>query len=294
MEMLRTTLPAMVKLEAKLSEKPLYVSADGTQVEQVVMNLCTNAWHALQGSTGRIVVGLETEVLDADAARRLLAPAPGAYAHLWVSDTGIGMDADHRARIFEPFFTTKPTGQGTGLGLSVVHGIVGAHRGAIAVDSVPGQGSTFHVYLPLVEPTLETGPSTADVLPSPAGLGQHVLYVDDDEVMVQLVDRQLRRSGYQVTCFVDAADAIAAVRAQPERFDLIVTDFNMPRLSGLDVARELARIRSDLPVVISSGFISDELRSDAQRLGVRRLLQKENTTEELSVLVRDVLAGKKA
>ncbi|MEO5770516.1 MAG: PAS domain S-box protein, partial [Burkholderiaceae bacterium] len=274
MALLRTTLPAMVKLEAELPKQPLYVNADGTQVEQVLMNLCTNAWHALQGNTGRIVVGLGTEILDADSAQQLLAPAPGSYAHLWVSDTGIGMDADQKVRIFEPFFTTKATGEGTGLGLSVVHGIVGAHRGAIAVDSAPGQGSTFHVYLPLVEPTLDVGPCTPDVLPSPAGLGQHVLYVDDDEVMVLLVERMLQRSGYQVTCFVDAAEAVAAVRAQPERFDLIVTDFNMPELSGLDVVRELAHIRSDLPVVITSGLISDELRSQAHRLGVRRLLQK--------------------
>ncbi len=294
MGLLRTTLPAMVRLEAELCEETLCVSADGTQVEQVLMNLCTNAWHALQGSTGTIVVGLGSAVLTADSARRLLAPSPGPYAHLWVSDTGIGMDADRLSRIFEPFFTTKPTGQGTGLGLSVVHGIVGAHRGAISVDSEPGKGSTFHVYLPLVEATEEVGKATADARPTPAGHGQHVLYLDDDEVMALMVERMLQRAGYQVSCFLDAAEAVAAVRARPERFDLVLTDFNMPRLSGLDVARALAGIRADLPVVISSGYISDELRVEAQLVGVRRLLQKQNTADELIALIHDVLVEQQA
>ena len=286
--LLRATLPAMVKLDTEIAQEALHVHADTTQIEQVIMNLCTNAWHALQGSTGHIVVGIGPAVLDDAAARTLRAAAPGPYVHLWVSDNGSGMDAATQARIFEPFFTTKPTGQGTGLGLSVVHGIVGAHRGAIAVESSPGKGSTFHVYLPLVD-GIDFAPSIAVELKASAGRGQHVAYVDDDEVMVLMVERILQRQGYRVTGFLDAKMAIAAVRAQPDGFDLIVTDFNMPEISGLDVASEMGSIRADLPVVISSGYISDELRAGAHRLGVRALLQKQNTSEELGALVYSIL-----
>lgn len=287
--LLRSTLPTMVGLDAELADETMYVHADATQVEQVLMNLCTNAWHALQGSTGQIVVGLEVVVLDAAAAERLGTSAPGPYAHLSVRDTGIGMDAATRARIFEPFYTTKPSGQGTGLGLSVVHGIVGSHKGTIAVDSEPGHGSTFHVYLPLVAPPATIVAAVPDERRTPLGEGRHLLYIDDDEVMVLMVERLLRRSGYCVTTFNDAALAVAAVQAQPDEFALVVTDFNRPTLTGLDVARELIRIRPELPVIISSGYISDDLRSQAQGLGVRRLLEKERTIDDLIGLVHDVL-----
>ncbi len=285
--LLRSTLPAGVELEPRLSERPLHAMADGTQMQQVLMNLCTNAWHALQGRAGRIVVGLEPVLLERAVPAGLV---PGRHVHLWVSDNGCGMDAAARARIFEPFYTTKPVGQGTGLGLSVVHGIVATHGGAISVDSAPAQGSSFHIYLPQVEPPA-TAPAAAGGGAAPRGGGQHVLYIDDDEIMVLTVERLLQRAGYRVTCFQEAEAALAAVRGQPAAFDLVVTDFNMPGHSGLDVARELAALNPALPVVMSSGYISEPLRADAQRWGVRALLHKENTVEELAGLVHRVLAA---
>ena len=289
--LMRASLPAGVSLEGTLADAPLHVLADATQIQQVLMNLCTNAWHALQGQPGRIVVGLESIGLPADAAQLSGGLPPGDYAHLWVSDSGCGMDLATRARIFEPFFTTKPIGQGTGLGLSVAHGIVTAHHGAITVDSAPGQGSTFHAFLPLVDSQDLAAPSGWDAMQAlrPLGHGQHVLYVDDDEVMVLLVERLLLRLGYRVTCYQDSRQAIAAVRARSETFDLVVSDFNMPEFSGLDVAREVARIRADLPVVISSGHLSDEQRDELLRAGVRELIQKENTVEDLGLLVHRLL-----
>ncbi|WP_372526250.1 ATP-binding protein [Piscinibacter sp.] len=289
--LMRSTLPAGVSLESALADAPLHVLADTTQLQQVLMNLCTNAWHALQGQVGRVVVGLDAIELPAEAAPQLGGLSAGDYAHLWVSDTGCGMDFDTQARIFEPFFTTKPVGQGTGLGLSVVHGIVEAHNAAITVESAPGQGSTFHLYFPLTDsqdpaPTSELG--ALQPLDSQGG-GQHVLYVDDDEVMTLLVERLLRRLGYRVTCYEDPRQAIAAVRAEPHTFDLVVSDFNMPEISGLDVAREVARVRADLPVVISSGHITEQQRTEILRAGVRNLVQKENTFEELGAVVERVL-----
>ena len=208
--------------------------------------------------------------------------------HLWVKDDGCGMDEATRQHIFEPFFTTKPVGQGTGLGLAVAHGIVEAHHGAITVTTAPGQGSRFDVYLPLVEH--ESLPMPLDALPpQPLGQGQHVLYVDDDEVMVEMVQRLLEHLGYRATCVLDAREAITMVEREPARFDVVVTDYNMPHCTGLDLARALAPLRPDLPVAISTGYLSDELRAGAAELGVRGLMQKEHTFEELGALVQGAL-----
>ena len=287
--LLRSTLPSSVTLTCTLSPTPLHAEADATQIHQVLMNLCTNAWHALQGRPGQIVVGLEPWVGAASGGPKSLAP--GAYAHLWVQDSGIGMDAATRARIFEPFFTTKPTGQGTGLGLSVVHGIVASHRGAIDVESALAQGTTVHLYLPTTDAVPLPESIAAPTPALAAGLGQHVLYVDDDEVIVLMVERLLTQAGYRVTTFTDGQAAVDAVQAAPAGFDLVITDFNMPAYTGIDVARALAKIRADLPVVISSGYISEELQTAAAALGVRSLLQKQNTLEELMPLVRGILVG---
>ncbi|WP_374564008.1 response regulator [Ideonella sp.] len=288
-KLLHATLPARVVLEVAVCDTPLYARADATQVQQVLMNLCTNAWHALPDGVGRIGVGLDAVRLDADGAAALGGLVPGRYAHLWVSDTGVGMDAATRARIFEPFFTTKPVGQGTGLGLSVVHGIVTAHAGGIAVDSRPGDGSTFHLYLPACTPVAPADARPAHEGEVRRGQGEHVLYVDDDETMVLVASRLLQRAGYQVSTQSDARAAIEFVRAQPKAFDLIVTDFNMPGCTGLEVARAVAAIRPGLPVIISSGHLTDDLRSEASAIGVRSLLEKENTFVELCPLVAHVL-----
>jgi PAS domain S-box-containing protein len=292
LELLRATLPAGVRLDAVVPEAPLAVRSDSTQLQQVLMNLCTNAWHALPEQGGRIEVGFERVVAD-DSLRHRLPNLPEgiALAHLWVRDNGRGIDPTIVGRVFDPFFTTKPVGQGTGLGLSVVHGIVRAHDGAISVDTAPGEGSIFHVYLPsppldAIEPAGHA-PSAAPV----QGEGQHVLYVDDDEVMVVMVERMLLRAGFRVSVETDAAAALAQVRAHPQAFDAVVTDFNMPELSGLEVAAELARIRPDLPVVISSGYVSDLLRRQAAVAGVRALINKERTVEELAALLHELLTG---
>ena len=295
--LLRSTLPAAVELEVQLADKPLPVSADATQIQQILLNLCTNAWHALQGNAGRITIGLDEADVDGNTNPGWTPQASGdvvagRYAHLWVRDTGIGMDDATRSRVFEPFFTTKRIGQGTGLGLSVVHGIVSAHRGAISVESAPGRGSTFHLYFPLVAsgeaPNTDAAPRDAT---APAGGGEHVLYVDDDQPMLVMVEALLQRLGYRVTIVERPREALERVRADPHAFDLVVTDYNMPELNGIELTASIAALRPDLPVVISSGFVSDELRSAALAAGVRALLQKEYTLEQLPQVVDQVLRG---
>ena len=295
MALLRSTLPTLVELEARFSDVPLHIGADATQFQQVLMNLCTNAWHALRGSTGRIVIGLDAVVVDAEMAQRLDGLAgltgltPGPHAHVWVADDGCGMDEATRQRAFEPFFTTKPVGQGTGLGLSVVHGIVASHHGAITLRSAPGEGSSFDMYFPLAEPVAAPPPPAAAPAVAP-GRGEHVLYVDDDAVMGLMVESLLQRSGYRVTCLADPREALARLRADAGIFDVVVTDFNMPELSGLDLARELRGIRPGLPVIVTSGYVSDSLRAEVQRAGVRYVMQKEYTLEQLGGVVQRALA----
>ncbi len=290
--MLRSTLPASVQLQVVLCDEPLHVLADATQVEQVVMNLCTNAWHALRGSSGRI--GVTLDVYEGDAPDGLAAGfgawQPGRYARVIVSDNGCGMDAQTLQRVFEPFFTTKPKGEGTGLGLAVAHGIIAEHRGALTVHSAPGKGTRFGLLLPLVD----GGDSEAQplALPTPAqvpGRGQHVVYIDDDEVLVATVEVLLTRAGFRVSVFSDPRAALRALGTALLDVTIVVSDFNMPELTGLDVAREVARMRPGLPVIITSGYLSEDLRLGAKAAGVARLLNKEETYERLAALIDEVL-----
>ena len=270
------------------------VLADATQFEQIVMNLATNAAHAMPGN-GRIEIRLDTVLLDAALANtdvRLSAlheRHPGRTVRVTVSDTGSGMDAATVAKIFEPFFTTKPVGEGTGLGLSVVYGIVQAHEGAITVDSTPGKGATFTLYLPAAPvdaSATTTMASAALATPAlPLDGGHHIFYLDDDEALVKLVTRLLERSGYRVSSYIEPHAALAALRADPASFDLVVTDYNMPGMSGLDVAREVKSIRADLPVVVASGFIDETLQSQAAAAGVREVIFKATAVEELSAVI---------
>ena len=292
--LLRASLPAGVQLRAVLAEQPLLVRADATQVQQVLMNLCSNAWHALPPEGGTIEVGFDA-LPSEGAARPGTVQRAGCPVHLWVRDSGSGMDDATRARIFEPFFTTKPVGRGTGLGLAVVHGIVSEHGGSIAVDSAPGRGSTFHVYLPCGEEAAarvgQPPAAAAGAAAAPAVARAHILCVDDDDVMRLAEEGVLQSHGHLVTSFARGADALEAVRTAPQAFDLVVADYNMPGLSGLELARALAALRPELPVIISTGYVTDELRTQAATLGVRELVRKENTVEELGEAVRRLLAG---
>ncbi|MDM4766100.1 ATP-binding protein [Pelomonas sp. SE-A7] len=286
--LLRATLPARVTLERQVPAEPLYVNANATQLQQVLLNLGTNAWHALGGSTGRIGLGCEATRLEPGSDPRLQALPRGDYVHLWVSDTGMGMAPELLERIFEPFFTTKPVGEGTGLGLAVVHGIVASHGGAILVDSQVGHGTRFHLYLPRQQAPAQTSdPAVAN--PHHVGGQEHVIYLDDDEVMLLMVERLLQRLGYRVSTFQRAEVALAALAEPGQPVDALITDFNMPDLSGLEVVEQAARLRPGLVLMMSSGFITDELRAGAQRAGVCALLEKQDTLDALPRLLRACL-----
>jgi CheY-like chemotaxis protein len=228
-------------------------------------------------------------VLVDEASARPLELSPGHHARLWVRDNGRGIDPKLRTRIFEPLFTTKPAGHGTGLGLSVVKRIMAFHQGAVDVQSLPGLGSTFEIYLPIVDPDSAMMPLEIDTTPAPLRTEGHVLVVDDDEVIQLTAVGLLEREGLRVTACANANEALAAVRAEPDKFNLVVTDFNMPVMSGLDMARNLALIRGDLPVLIISGLVTAELRAQARDADVSSVLDKEELASELAHAVRRAL-----
>ena len=295
--LLRATLPAGVQLEASLGTQPLVVLADATQLQQVVMNLCTNAWQALSAQGGRIELQLDAGRSGMDASPQQLPAglAAGSYARLRVRDNGCGMDAATQSHMFEPFFTTKPVGSGTGLGLAVVHGIVASMGGVLNVHSMPGQGSSFEVWLHLLDVSVSDGVVPKDpqaLLPVAKDPIKHVVCVDDDEPMLLMLERWLQRRGYRVSAFADPLAALAAFRAAPKGVDIVVTDFNMPGLSGLALAEALTALRPDLPIVLSSGYVSDELLRDARRCGVSDVICKENTIDQLDALLQRLLAYK--
>lgn len=286
----RKDAPAEVCVEIIVAPEPMWLMADPVHLHQALVNLGSNAVHSLHGVTGRVEFGAEVVDFSDPAAQRPGGLPPERYVHLWVGDTGAGMDETTLGRIFEPFFTTRPVGQGVGLGLPAVHGIVSSHNGAISVESTPGLGSTFHVYLPLLSSAADAVPASPQAgAPVPRTDVQHVLYVDDDETVMILIDALLQRAGYRVTCHSDPLQAVSAVRARPEAFDLVITDFNMPTLTGLALAADVASIRADLPVVIHSGHISESVRSEAARIGVKSVVNKGGSFDELGAVVQRIL-----
>ena len=289
--LVRAGLPSTVAIHTDFDWPEAVVVADPTQVHQVVMNLCTNAGHAMRDG-GALTVALHQAELDATFCAEHPDLQPGRYARLSVADTGTGMDAETVARIFEPYFTTKAPGEGTGLGLAVTHGIIKNLHGAILIDSHPGRGSTFHVYLPTetdpaAMPTPETAPASASV----RGGGEAVLLVDDEPQVLTIGKALLDRHGYQVTTCPSAADALACLRAAEHRFRLVITDKTMPEITGLELAQQVRSEWPHLPILLCTGLTDSTGAAAAKAAGVAEVLQKPYTATALAQAVRRVLDG---
>jgi PAS domain S-box-containing protein len=286
---MRASLPSSIKIDLHLPDDQPPVMADPTQIYQVIMNLATNALHAMEGRPGQLTISLETIQADEQFIKLHPGLKPIPYARLTVTDTGRGMDAKTLERIFEPFFTTKPLGQGTGLGLSVVHGIVCAHEGAITVYSEPGRGTTFNLYFPSEKRT--------QPLPVPAGStelkgrGQKILLLDDEPALTNVLKRQLTRLNYQADSRNSAREAIELIRENPARFDLVISDLTMPEMNGLQVARALQELRADLPIVLVSGFTADLKIEDLRAAGICELVDKPISITVLAKVLTDILDG---
>ncbi len=294
MKLLRASIPSTIEIKLKLDENCGNIMADPTQIHQVIMNICTNAYHAMEQSGGILAVTLRQTMLDDFTAMMKGNLAAGDYIELQISDTGSGMDLETRERIFEPFFTTKEEGKGTGMGLSVVHGIVKEHKGAIFAYSEPGAGSTFTVYFPIVSG--DDAPASPLVHSSEKkilfGGDEHILALDDEPAIVDLERRFLEKAGYRVTGFTDAPQALETFLENPEIYDLVITDMTMPELSGLEFAEQLTGIRPDLPVILCTGHSRANMDELQNCTAITRYLGKPINLNELTKVVREALDNK--
>jgi PAS domain S-box-containing protein len=273
--LLRSSVPANIALSTRYAEEDLACELGAAELQQVIVNLMTNAFHAIGEQAGRIDIDVSAAEMPAQA--RSSRDATARAARIVVSDSGSGMDALTRARIFDPFFTTKPSGKGAGMGLAVVHGIVQGCGGRIDVASEVNRGTTFTLWLPLAARVQAQQKDASDL----HGQGEHVLYVDDEEALGFLLERLLGRKGYRVTCCNNPTDALALLRADPASFDVLVSDLTMPTMNGIDLIRAAKDIRPDLPAILTSGYVREDDHIRAARLGVEHVILKPNTIDEM-------------
>ncbi|MFA6010782.1 MAG: ATP-binding protein [Desulfobacteraceae bacterium] len=288
LKLLRSTLPSTIQIKNKVEESDRTVFADPTQIHQVIMNLCTNSFHAMKKTGGILAVSLKTVQIDSE--HRHLQPLMlelGSYQVLEVSDTGMGMSKSVIEKIFDPYFTTKSKEEGTGLGLSVVHGIIKSYGGHITVYSEPGHGTTFHVYLPCSEESAL--PDTEkEISPIPSG-NEHIMVVDDEKTIVDLVTAMLKARGYTVTGCVGSIEALGVFQENPNTYALVITDMTMPHLTGAQLAKALQSIRPNIPLIVCTGFSELINEKKAAALGFQKYLMKPIIIRELCQTVRDVL-----
>lgn len=287
LKLLRATLPTTIEIRQDIAAASHgLVKADPTQIHQILMNLCTNAGHAMREKGGTLDVSLSDVEAETGTLPFVADLAPGPYVELTVKDTGCGMEPALVERIFEPFFTTKDQGEGTGMGLAVVHGIVKGVGGAITVQSEPGRGSTFHVYLPKAEH--ETGSASAPDIPIHRGKGR-ILFVDDEETLVDVGRQMLERLGYGVVAVTSSSEAYEQFCAHPLQFDLLITDHTMPHMTGLDLAKKVMALRSDISVILCTGYNEAITEETALALGIKVLLMKPLAMRDIAQAVWRVL-----
>jgi CheY-like chemotaxis protein len=259
---------------------------DPTQVHQILMNLCTNAGYAMREEGGTLTIGLENLELDADSLAHHGSLNPGPYVVLTVGDTGQGMSSEVLEKIFDPFYTTKEKGEGTGMGLSVVHGIVKSYGGDIYAYSEKGQGSTFKVFLPAIERRVE--PASREESKIPTGT-ETILLVDDEQPLADIGKELLESLGYKVTTRTSSIDALEQFRVNADKYDLVITDMTMPNMTGEELARNILTIRPDIPIILCTGFSSAMTEESALAVGIRALVMKPILKKQIGTTIRSVL-----
>ncbi len=286
LKLLRSSLPVTIQIAKYISPEVDNVMADPTQIHQIIMNLCTNAAQAMDADGGRLKVELAQEVLQERDIVTQPGIEPGSFARISVEDNGKGISPDHIGQIFNPYFTTKKTGEGTGLGLAVVHGIVQSYRGFINVESKPGKGTRFDVFIPTIE--TEQLLEVAEELDLPTG-DEHILVVDDEEVLVDVISGILTFIGYHVTTCNSSNEALVKFAAAPADFDLVLTDMTMPDLTGIQLSNRLREIQPDIPIVLCTGYSHQLINRRPEELGLKAIVMKPIQTGELARTIRKVL-----
>jgi signal transduction histidine kinase/CheY-like chemotaxis protein len=287
LKLLRASIPASIEIIHKIDDDCHPVMGDATQIHQVIMNLCTNAYQAMQDKGGTLEINLSEVDVGYEETVEKIGMQPGKHLQLLVKDEGCGMDAAVLNRIFEPYYTTKEQGKGTGLGLSVIHGIVKNHRGDISVTSTPGKGTTFKVYLPIIEDmdtVTEFEPSNGAVKGN-----ERILLIDDEEQIVSMEQQMLENLGYEVTARTDSTEALKEFSQKPQNFDLVITDMTMPHMTGDELALKLLDIKPDIPVILCTGFNEDITEEKALAMGIQKFVMKPVIKNDLATTIRTVL-----
>ena len=285
---IRSSIPATIEIHQNI-ESESFIMGNSTQVHQILMNLCTNAAHAMDAGGGFLGITLKDIVIDSDNDLKIIDLTPGTYIKLTVSDTGAGIPHEIIDKIFEPYFTTKGLGEGTGMGLAMVHSIVENYGGRITVDSTPGQGALFAIYLPVIKKCNVHQAYESEYLSTGT---EHILFVDDEPPIAKMGSQILERLGYQVTVRTSSIEALELFHAKPDDFDLVISDVTMPNMTGDKLAVELMKIRPDIPVILCTGYskkISDE---SVAHIGIKAFAHKPMVRSELAKTVRNVLDGK--
>jgi CheY-like chemotaxis protein len=282
LKLLRASIPTTIEIRQNITSEAV-VLADPTQIHQVLMNLCTNAEHAMRDTGGILEVSLGHEKLNSEFVAIDNGLLPESYLCLTVSDTGHGMSSETVQRIFDPFYTTKGREEGTGMGLAVVLGIVKAHGGKITVDSEPGQGATFKVYLPVLKS--DKKPQSQAKQTRPTG-NERILFVDDEKPLADLGKLMLERLGYNVSTRTSSLEALEVFKAKPDKFDLVITDMTMPNMTGDKLAQEMMKIRSDIPVILCTGYSQQITKESTHKMGIKELILKPIVMDDLAKIVR--------
>jgi PAS domain S-box-containing protein len=284
-KLIRATTPTTISITVNALSDSALILADPTQIQQIIMNLCTNAVHAMREKGGSLDIQVKSHTVSpSDGNPHGIKPGP--YARLTVRDTGAGVPSDIMDKIFDPFFTTKKLGEGTGLGLSVVHGIVKQSNGHITVESEPGKGSAFTVYFPQITGRIKADEVTDDEIPTGS---ERVLFIDDEEALVEMGEDILAELGYEVTSRMNGTEALALFKADPSRFDLVITDQTMPEMTGAELAKEVLAIRADMPIIMCTGFSHVVNEEKAEAAGIRAFAMKPLTKREVARTIRKVL-----
>lgn len=286
LQLLRSTIPTTIEIDHDINSKGGAILGDPTQLHQVIMNLCTNAYHAMEQQGGVLGVTLENVELAEDGVNKAWSISSGHFVKLTISDTGSGIHPNIRDRIFDPYFTTKEHGKGTGMGLAMVHGIVENHRGFIELESSKDKGTTFKIFFPVAGAELSEFDNSPGTLPKGK---ENILFVDDEESLVKVGKNMLERLGYRVTAKRSSIEALEMFRAQPQLFDLIITDQTMPGMTGADLARAVMTIRPDIPVILCTGYSNLISENKAKTIGIREYVMKPIVLKDFAILVRRVL-----
>jgi PAS domain S-box-containing protein len=289
LKLLRSTIPSTITMDLRIDTAPLLIMADPVQLQQVVMNLCTNAFHAMEQTGGAIVLKLQQCQLSAQELLSHPQVMPGRFMRLSVEDTGPGIPAALREKIFEPYFTTKEVGKGTGMGLSIVHGIATAGGGFITCEGEPDHGARLTLFLPIVDE-----PEPTDFIPTTVALegSGHILLVDDEPMLVEMGQAMLERLGYEVTVRTSSLEALTTFHNEPDRFDVVITDQTMPGMTGVELARRMLAIRPQLPIILCTGFSNLVNEEQARLHGIKGFIMKPITKQEIGALLKEVLASR--